>query len=101
MNELNPKVYTVRVPFLGKILMSLSKLTRVIAALSILGIACMSASAQLTLDDFKSGPYTKSLGSAQPPDIRFTELAPGSLLGSWRETVFAVSALPLSPPPPL
>ena len=68
-------------------------LIRSMAALSILGVACMTASAQtLTLDNFKHGSYTKALTPSQPADTHFEPLAANSPLGAARETVFAVGA---------
>jgi hypothetical protein len=90
MNRLNSRLLTARGPLLGK---TLNKLTRAIATLSILGIACMNGSAQvaqLMLDPFSSGNYTKTLLNGQAQDLYSAPLAPGGLLGPTRETVFTV-----------
>jgi|HubBroStandDraft_3_1064219.scaffolds.fasta_scaffold16872_3 hypothetical protein len=72
---------------------SRNTLIRSMAALSILGVACMTASAQtLTLDNFKHGSYTKVLTPTQPADVHYEALAANSPLGAARETVFAVGA---------
>jgi len=68
-------------------------LIRLMGALSILGVACMTASAQsLTLDDFTHGAYTKVLKTAQSVDTHYEALAADSPLGAARETVFEIGA---------
>lgn len=70
---------------------SRNTLIRSIASLSILGIACMAASAQtLTLDNFTKGRYTKVLTNQQPTDTHYESLGSGSPLGAARETVFTI-----------
>jgi hypothetical protein len=79
---------------------SRNTLIRSMAALFILGVACMTASAQtLTLDNFTHGPYTKALRPTQPSDTHYEPLAPKSPLGAARETVFAVGANHHTPQP--
>lgn len=72
---------------------SRSSLIRALAVLSILGIACMTASAQLTLDDFTKGKYVKVL-KTQTSDTHYEALPSGSLLGAARETVFTIGPNP-------
>jgi hypothetical protein len=74
--------------------MSRNTLIRSMAALSILGVACMTASAQTrTLDNFTHGSYTKVL-KAQSSDTHMEALPAGSPLGAARETVFSVGPDP-------
>jgi hypothetical protein len=77
---------------------SRNMIIRSMAALSILGVACMTASAQtLTLDDFKHGSYSRAVTPAQTPVTYFAPLAPKSPLGAARETVFTVGANQYTP----
>jgi hypothetical protein len=70
---------------------SRNTLIRSMAALSILGVACMTASAQtLTLDNFTQGRYTKILTNQQPTDTHYESLGSGSPLGAARGTVFSI-----------
>jgi len=102
MTRRNLRLLTVRAQLLGQVLSFFNRAIRVIATLSVLCIGCINGSGQtLTLDDFKSGDYVVSLDKAQAQDIHFAQLPPGSLLGSTRETIFGIGALPLSPSPPL
>ncbi len=73
---------------------SRNTLLRSIAALSILGIAGVTASAQLTLDDFSKGHYTKVLKTAQASDTHYEALPAGSPLGAARETFFQIGTNP-------
>jgi|GEM_PF-2173802 hypothetical protein len=77
---------------------SRNALIRTIAALSILGMACVTASAQLTLDSFPNGnsgnPYVKTLTAAQSTTTHYEGLPSGSLLGAARETIFSIGANP-------
>lgn len=75
--------------------MSICKLTRLIAAVSVLGPAGVSGSAQtLTLDNFKSGAYTVTLEAPQAQNEHFAPLSAGSRLGPARETVLTIGANP-------
>src|SRR5579863_3388267 len=50
----------------------------------------LHASAQLTLDNFTSGAYTKHLNTGPQTDLHYAKLAPGSLLGAARQTDFSI-----------
>ncbi|MGA7078613.1 MAG: hypothetical protein WBQ43_01815 [Terriglobales bacterium] len=73
---------------------SRNMLLRSIAALSILGIAGMTASAQLTLDDFSKSSPPKALKTAQSSVTSYEALPAGSPLGAARETVFQIGPNP-------
>jgi hypothetical protein len=72
---------------------SRNPILRAMAALSILGVACMTASAQtLTLDNFSQGTYTKGLKVPQSSVYGHQPLPAGSPLGALRETIFTIGA---------
>jgi hypothetical protein len=79
---------------------SRNTLIRSIAAVFILGMACMTASAQLTLDSFPNGnsgkDYVKSLTAAQSTATHYEGLPSNSLLGAARETIFSIGPNPYS-----
>src|ERR1035438_9155541 len=55
---------------------------RTLVAVSTLGIACMSGSAQsLTLDDFTTGQYVVTINNVNTKDLHYAPLPPGSPLG--------------------
>jgi len=78
---------------------SRNTLIRSIAALSILGMAWMTASAQLTLDNFPNGnsgkDYVKTITTTGTA-THYEGLPSGSLLGAARETIFTVGTNPYS-----
>jgi hypothetical protein len=72
---------------------SRNTLIRSLAALSILGVACMTASAQtLTLDNFTSRSYAKTLTTPQSSAYGNRPLPADSPLGATRETLFEIGA---------
>ena len=78
---------------------SRNTLIRSIAALFILGMAWMTASAQLTLDNFPNGnsgkDYVKTITTTGNA-THYEGLPSGSPLGAARETIFTVGANPYS-----
>jgi len=73
---------------------SRNTLIRSIAALSILGMACMTASAQLVIDDFSTGAFSKTLtqGSGYYPQT-------GTMAGGSRVIYLGVCGTPCSTDP--
>jgi hypothetical protein len=60
-----------------------------IAVIAVMWIP-LHASAQLTLDNFTSGAYTKHLNTGPQTDLHYAKLAPGSLLGAARQADFSI-----------
>lgn len=72
---------------------------RTLVAVSTLGIACMSGSAQsLTLDDFTTGQYVVTINNVNTKDLHYAPLPPGSPLGAARGTLFEAGINPYKQP---
>lgn len=72
--------------------MNLQRTRSVILAMSFLCLAGINASAQLVLDNFTAGPYSKYLVTAQTVDKHFEPLAAASPVGADRYTVLTLGS---------
>jgi hypothetical protein len=70
----------------------MNKLSKHVFCIAVIALAWIpvQASAQLTLDDFTSGSYVKHLNTGPMQDQHYAKLAPGSLLGTARQTNFSI-----------